>query len=763
MRGLAYLRAGMLDAAHADLKKATEVDPKHLEARYGLGVVILEQGDAATAQETFEFNGADPLSEVGDAMSWAQLGKAAEADGRLAKLIAEKGVAGDAAATNLASLRRATGNGEGAWKVIPDKPLTAVGWMLRGMLLVERKDGKRAIPALQAATNLAPNYLDAWLLLAKALETGGDAAGAKNAANRALEIAPNQVEALATLARIYGKEGDTTRQAAALARIREVGEKATAAASSSKHTIAVVTFDNNSGDKTLDWMRNGVPEALISDLAHLGSLTIIERTQVQKAFQEQKLQELGFTDAKDASKVGKLLGADAILVGGFTKSGDQIRLDGRVLEVGSTKVIKTGSAQGALSQIFDVERKLALDLVSDYAAVTSKEKVDFFAAKTPSVASLETQSRIRMLSSQGKAQEAKAAYEKLLREDPKAAEKFKDMQKQWESTAATVAILPLKNVAERPEDQWLGVGIAEALTTERQQVEKLMQERQLTEMFNEAEAVKLGKLAGASILFVGSYQVQGSYLRIDGRLVDVSTSQVLQTYTVEGKKDELFEAENKLVKQVAAALKVEPSKIEKEQLASGKPSIEDFKRYIQASSKLVVKQGATQTVEVHSLAVGELKDATGTVEKSAASDLKSALERNGPAPVRTAATANAKEANADALVLGTLTRLPGKVRLDLRAVHAATGEVVASATAIASAVDQASAIDQAAANLLSTLGLRKSLKESAQSSKSTPVYKKWWLWTLIGVAVAGGAVAGAVVGTLPSQSIPRSDATITAR
>src|SRR5262249_18487850 len=152
----------------------------------------------------------------------------------------------------------------------------------------------------------------------------------------------------------------------------------------SKHTVAVVAFDNNTGDKALDWMRNGVAEALISDLSHLGSLTIIERTQGQKAFQEQKLQELGFTGAKDASKVGKLLGADALLVGAISKSGDQIRLDGRVLEIGSSKILKTGSATGGLNQIFEVERKLAIDLVAEYAAITSREKVDFFNAKTPS-------------------------------------------------------------------------------------------------------------------------------------------------------------------------------------------------------------------------------------------------------------------------------------------------------------------------------------------------------------------------------------------
>ncbi len=36
------------------------------------------------------------------------------------------------------------------------------------------------------------------------------------------------------------------------------------------------------------------------------------------------------------------------------------------------------------------------------------------------------------------------------------------------------------------------------------------------------------------------------------------------------------------------------------------------------------------------------------------------------------------------------------------------------------------------------------------SSASTPVYKKWWFWTIVGAAVVGGTV-GAVVGTLPDK------------
>ena len=39
-----------------------------------------------------------------------------------------------------------------------------------------------------------------------------------------------------------------------------------------------------------------------------------------------------------------------------------------------------------------------------------------------------------------------------------------------------------------------------------------------------------------------------------------------------------------------------------------------------------------------------------------------------------------------------------------------------------------------------------------QTKHETPVYKRWWLWTIVGVVVAGGATTAAVLATRPSKS-----------
>jgi hypothetical protein len=39
------------------------------------------------------------------------------------------------------------------------------------------------------------------------------------------------------------------------------------------------------------------------------------------------------------------------------------------------------------------------------------------------------------------------------------------------------------------------------------------------------------------------------------------------------------------------------------------------------------------------------------------------------------------------------------------------------------------------------------VKEVVEVEKKVPVYKRWWLWTLVGAVVVAGAVTGGVLGS----------------
>ena len=67
-----------------------------------------------------------------------------------------------------------------------------------------------------------------------------------------------------------------------------------------------------------------IQEKIISALAGQGNFKIIEREQLDKILAEQRLQASGLVDNASAAEIGKLLGADGIMVGTITEYGRTI-------------------------------------------------------------------------------------------------------------------------------------------------------------------------------------------------------------------------------------------------------------------------------------------------------------------------------------------------------------------------------------------------------------------------------------------------------
>jgi len=117
----------------------------------------------------------------------------------------------------------------------------------------------------------------------------------------------------------------------------------------------------------------------------------------------------------------------------------------------------------------------------------------------------------------------------------------------------TVAVEQFKNVTGDSTVQWLAVGMAEAVSTEmnrfapyrmieRLQIEKLMKQRELKQAAGEAtsmEDAQMGKMLGAKGIVTGSYQAVAGNLRIDGRLIEVETGNIMTTASATGTMAEL--------------------------------------------------------------------------------------------------------------------------------------------------------------------------------------------------------------------------------
>jgi tetratricopeptide (TPR) repeat protein len=124
----------------------------------------------------------------------------------------------------------------------------------------------------------------------------------------------------------------------------------------------------------------------------------------------------------------------------------------------------------------------------------------------------------------------------------------------------SVAVLRFNNVTKIPEDDWLGVGIAETVTADLKNVdgitvigreviyETLRRWRAENQTdFDEKFATRVGHEVGARWIIGGGYQRLGEMLRITARAVEVDTGEVLKAVKIDGRMSEVFELQDKIV------------------------------------------------------------------------------------------------------------------------------------------------------------------------------------------------------------------------
>jgi len=129
--------------------------------------------------------------------------------------------------------------------------------------------------------------------------------------------------------------------------------------------IAVVPFENLNKDSSLDWLTVGIPETITVSLLTVKEISLIERTQLRKIMEEQKLQSSGMVDEKTILNIGKLAGVNVLVIGSFQKFKDTIRLAARFVDVESGKVMQTAQATGSLENIFELQDKITIGLINN--------------------------------------------------------------------------------------------------------------------------------------------------------------------------------------------------------------------------------------------------------------------------------------------------------------------------------------------------------------------------------------------------------------
>lgn len=97
-----------------------------------------------------------------------------------------------------------------------------------------------------------------------------------------------------------------------------------------KRAVAVMYFENQSGDTRLDWLREGLADMLITDLSRSKNLTLLSRQQLHLLMERagnRSDQSLRLDAALDIAHKSR---AEVIVLGSFANVGQQVRIDGQL-------------------------------------------------------------------------------------------------------------------------------------------------------------------------------------------------------------------------------------------------------------------------------------------------------------------------------------------------------------------------------------------------------------------------------------------------
>jgi curli biogenesis system outer membrane secretion channel CsgG len=120
--------------------------------------------------------------------------------------------------------------------------------------------------------------------------------------------------------------------------------------SASVKTLAIMEFGDVRQAKEKSSYDNPakiIQEKIITGLASQGTFKIIEREQLDKILAEQRLQAAGLIDNASAVELGKMLGADGIMIGTITEYGRTIYPKARLTINVRVVDVKTGSVKWA--------------------------------------------------------------------------------------------------------------------------------------------------------------------------------------------------------------------------------------------------------------------------------------------------------------------------------------------------------------------------------------------------------------------------------
>ena len=131
-------------------------------------------------------------------------------------------------------------------------------------------------------------------------------------------------------------------------------------------SIAVLPFQNMSGDPEQEYFADGIVEDIITALSRFKSLFVIARNS-------------SFTfkgKAVDIKKVGQELGVRYVLEGSIRKAGGRVRITGQLIDAASGSHLWADRFDGSLEDVFDLQDRITMSVVAAIAPKLDQAEIE---------------------------------------------------------------------------------------------------------------------------------------------------------------------------------------------------------------------------------------------------------------------------------------------------------------------------------------------------------------------------------------------------
>jgi TolB-like protein/Flp pilus assembly protein TadD len=121
-----------------------------------------------------------------------------------------------------------------------------------------------------------------------------------------------------------------------------------------KPSIAVLPFENMSGDPQQEYFADGIAEDLLATLSKIQELLVIARNS-SFVFKGQ---------ARDIREIGRMLGARYVLQGSVRKAGNRVRLAAQLIDSQNGAHVWADRFEGDLDDVFELQDRITQDIAT---------------------------------------------------------------------------------------------------------------------------------------------------------------------------------------------------------------------------------------------------------------------------------------------------------------------------------------------------------------------------------------------------------------